>query len=116
MCYNCHGNQMDTLRTYNEILQTQKFCFEKWNTTSINHLIISMSNHDGNECKRVAIELYKKFLEWYKINKSDGFFPINGIEKMYSKSVLNNILKISETNNDEIQIMELINNFLEKSL
>lgn len=99
MCYQCHDG-VSVAKQYAEMLENNKFKFDQWNTTSIGHLIISMSDHDGKECKDSAIKVYKKFLEWYEDNKEDNYFPNSGMEQMYSQDCLKNILEIIENNSD----------------
>lgn len=116
MCYKCHGTPENTQKELTTLLKSKDFKFNIWNTTSVNHLLISMSNHDGLECRNLAIQIYKKYLEWYEENKKDNYFSECGIEQMYSLSCLKNILIITENNLEEKEetLSKLFSNEIEK--
>ena len=97
MCYECHGTPESTIADFKELITSNNYRFEEWNTTSVNHLIIAMSGHDGPEAKWLAIHIFKQFLNWYD-TKKNNYFPKNGMEQMYSRECLNNILKLIEQN------------------
>ena len=114
MCYECHGTKKQVLEGLIKLSQQKDFHFEKWNTTSISGLFISMTGHDGDDCRRLAIQVYKEFLIWYS-DKKDNYFLVHGTEQMWSISCLKKILIIVEENNDKEKevIEEMIENELE---
>lgn len=102
MCMQCHSFLSDTqvLAELNQSLNSEKEEFDQWNTTSVSHVLIAMSGHNGPVCKKVAIKLLQRFLNWYKKNKKDNYYPRCGIEKMYPKKCYSSIIKIANDNPD----------------
>ena len=75
MCLYCHEKlSNETLKE--QIMESMKDpCFEKWNLTSLQHLNIIISGHDGEEAAILAKELFQSYLKWLdnkiiEINKS----------------------------------------------
>ena len=101
MCYICHSENKDQIQQQfkNELKKSQKTC-HMWNTTSINHLLLSTSNNDGCQSQRLSIQLLENFYIWYKNNRLDKYLPDNGMEKMYSKQCISNLLEITRYNQD----------------
>ena len=71
--------------------------FIDWNTTSVNHILITLSGHNGNKNKILAIQLLSEFIEFLK-NKSINYYPKNGLDVMYSYDKLSNILEYVKLN------------------
>jgi hypothetical protein len=61
------------------IYSSKEYKFNDWNTTSVNHLIISMSNQDCPVCKEIATKILKEFVKWYEKNKNYNYFPEYGL-------------------------------------
>jgi hypothetical protein len=115
MCYSCHGtNPEETLKQLTEMFAKKNYEFENFNTTSVNHLIISMSGHDSKECQTLAIKIYKEFLNWYE-TQENNYFPKHGMEQQYSYECLKNILSNIEKNLDakEEDIMKMVTEEIE---
>jgi|APSaa5957512622_1039677.scaffolds.fasta_scaffold89528_2 hypothetical protein len=94
---------LNELRELNEMLDTGIFEFEDWNTSNIGELLILMSNYRGPECKSASIRVFEEFLKWYSDNKRDKYIPERGLETMYSKKCLRNLLKIAkDDSSDEV--------------
>lgn len=115
MCISCHGTPEDTLKELTNIYSTKDYKFNDWNTTSVNHLIISMSNHDGPKCKEIATKILKEFVKWYEKNKNDNYFPECGLEQMYSLGCLNELIYLSIANKDmdDKKLMKLFSDVIE---
>ena len=65
--------------------------YERWNTTSVDHILLSLEGNDDEKCQRLALEILEGFLVWYKNNKYDRYYPDHGLQAMYSYSCLENI-------------------------
>lgn len=97
MCYICRSkNKEAILKQLTYELEYAPKIFHLWNTTSVNHLIISISNNDGCHNQKLSVKILEKFLKWYKNNRTDKYLPKYGIERMYSKKCVQNLLKITE--------------------
>ena len=108
------GNE-EVIKQLKEILD-DKFHFEKWNTTSVSHIIIALTGHNGSEGKKLSIKIFENFLSWYEMNKQDKYIPFYGTECMYSKQccrILLNIVKDSIGMSKE-EIGQLFNNEINK--
>lgn len=100
MCLDCHGTSADVLAQLKQLQERKEYGFYQWNTTSVNHLLIAMSNHDGAECRDLAVDIMKEFIVWYKANRYDHYLPVYGVVRMYSTECLENIVKFVEENPD----------------
>lgn len=100
MCNQCHQHlrKDEILRQLKEGLENPQY--EQWNKTSVNHIFISLSNYDGQECKNLAKQNLEGFLKWYETNKDDCYMPSQGIQNMYSKQTIKNVLTFSKENNN----------------
>jgi hypothetical protein len=38
--------------------------FEKWNTTSVSHVAIAATGHNGEPARKMGLELLSRFIEW----------------------------------------------------
>ena len=61
--------------------------FVKWNTTSLSHIKITALGFNGPEARKLAIEVFKRFIEWRK-SQPRYFVPPTGVEEMPSVSEL----------------------------
>jgi hypothetical protein len=93
MCFKCHPTDNDkVLKDLKEMINTNTYDFDKWNTTSIDHLFISASGQDGHEAKKLSQEILKKFTNWYIDYKNDRYLPITGLYPMYPQEALTKII------------------------
>ena len=76
--------------------------FNKWNTTSVSHVAIAATGHNGEEARKLGLDLLLKFIEWRR-TKPDGYMPESGIESMFTVYDLERIYKIA----DEKKLNEL---------
>ena len=100
MCYECHGTPEETLAELKDTFASGDFKFDAWNTTSVNHLLISMGGQDGPECKQLATQLLTKFVEWYETNRKDNYFPEYEVEQMLSLECLQGLIQVVKDNPD----------------
>lgn len=84
MCLQCHQMyNSDTL--YDELcnmLETP--LFDKWNTTTLGHLFIAATGHNGMHNKEISLCLLEQYLDWYLTFGYECYFPTNGLEPMPS--------------------------------
>lgn len=74
MCQLCHGTDVaGTVKEYTNTLANPEF--NKWNTTSVNHILISLSGQDGHEARQLALQLMENFLEWHKMAGANLIAP-----------------------------------------
>lgn len=108
MCFQCHMGLTDEQIT-NQLRETvENPSFEKWNTTSVSHLAIAATGHNGEPARQLGLELLLKFIEWRR-TKPDGYMPESGIESMFTVYDLERIYKISnEKKLDELEKFEPI--------
>jgi hypothetical protein len=82
--------------------------FDKWNTTSVSHAAISATGHNGEEARKLGLELLKRFIEWRR-TKPDGYMPESGLESMFTVYDLERIYKIADEKKlDELETFEPI--------
>lgn len=121
MCKECYGGERDKERYKKELVSlvhdniyVKYEIFESFNTTSIEHLWISMYS-DDNEIRGLSYKLLQEFLKWYELNKPDSYAPTHGLCYMYSKKMIADIVdgyNINSTS-DDIQtfISECVKDF-----
>lgn len=112
MCKECHEKMSpeEILRQIKDtlnVVSNNVAEFENWNTTSVSHLVITMSGQDGIEAKEIAVKLFEKFLNWYEWRKWDEYFPKKGLENMYPKKCLRKLLEIVRNSSYEIHPKDL---------
>ena len=92
MCWKCHQfiSNEDINQQIKEGLEKKDFNY--YNTTSINHIIIVASGYNGDENKQLAIQLLEEF-SIFLTTKPKNYIPINGLEPMFTKEYLDNIIK-----------------------
>lgn len=101
MCYICHSDNKEViLKALKNELEKSSETYHLWNTTSINHILTTMSNNDGCYNQQMSVKILEKFLKWYKTNKPDKYLPKNGNQKMYSKKCIQNLLYETLHNTD----------------
>jgi hypothetical protein len=110
MFFECHVTDEEILKELTDKLNKEKIDFERWNSTSISHLFIILTNHNGKECQELGTQLIKKFLLWYEENKEDRYSPSFGSTKMYSLTCLENIVYYVENHKEnQKKLCKLIN-------
>jgi hypothetical protein len=86
MCRQCHSGLSDeTVKAQlQESLDNPQF--EKWNTTSLSHILIAAEGVNGPEVRVIALELAEKFYQWF-LGPTNGtweyaftYVPENGLE------------------------------------
>lgn len=87
MCLNCHQFMCDDdiLQQLEEAITNNQF--DRWNTTSIGHMLLVASGFNGAKCRNLALTILNQFIKWYN-DKPDGYLPSHGIEPMYSKKYI----------------------------
>ena len=70
MCIKCHSCLSNNiiLKHLKEELDNGEKNFPIYNSTSINHIIISASGYNGCDIRNKAITLLNKYNEWLKLN------------------------------------------------
>ena len=99
MCIKCHQNMSDEMVKKQLMESLDNPRFELWNMTSLNHLMLSMSGHNGREVAILSYELLKMYDSWLKESGKEmalGYFLGLG------ESVVES-LKISEITDEEIK-------------
>lgn len=80
MCKTCRG----PIDSFMKEIQSDNHQFKRWNTTSVNMVIITIIENEATQKqKQICRDLLKKFLEWYKKNKKDEYTPDHGFTAMY---------------------------------
>lgn len=111
---NENNNIKNELEMMNKI-KNKSLLFEKFNTTSISKLLVSMSGNNGVKCEKLSISLYKKFVTWYSTNKKDCYFPETGFIHMYPLKSLKTIINIYEDREIQTNKLDLFTNEINKS-
>ncbi len=108
MCFQCHMGLTDEQIT-NQLRETvENPSFEKWNTTSVSHVAIAATGHNGEPAREMGLELLLKFIEWRR-TKPDGYMPESGLESMFTVYDLERIYKIADEKKlDELETFEPI--------
>lgn len=87
MCRQCHNSLSDS-----QVLSQMKEAetdphFEEWNTSSVSHVLIAASGHNGTEAADIANKILDDF-EIYLKTKPYKYLPKNGVESMVSVNEL----------------------------
>lgn len=119
MCMQCHGFLSDAqvLIELNQAVDCKGKEFEQWNTTSVSHILIAASGHNGEVCKKVAVKVLQRFYDWYEKNKNDSYVPRCGIERMYPKRCFLDIINIIKDNPNKTdkELLELCGKNIEEA-
>lgn len=118
MCIHCHQRQDPNIiiqQLKAGILNPQ---FEKWNTTSLSHVLLSIRGLDGDEGHATGLILADMFCKWYG-GWSNGLWeyfmtysPPYGIEAFPKYSEIKKMIdnaKIYYENNKHLKREEMIN-------
>jgi len=72
MCNQCHQKVADVnvLEQWTEALENPQF--ERWNSTSLNHLYLTCYGVNGLKAQTVALKLLANFIEWGKTSDNYG--------------------------------------------
>ena len=93
MCLQCHQHLTDeeVIRQFSESVSADGTVtaelakFDKWNTTSLSHVLITGLGYNGLVAQNLAIKIYSAFLDWAKTQPKWGNErPVSGIECMPS--------------------------------
>lgn len=87
MCLSCHSHYSDKELESELINILNKPRFKTFNTTSIDHLLISASGYNNAKCRELSLIILDRFLLWY-IDKKDRYMPKHGIINMYPKKYI----------------------------
>lgn len=90
----------------------QKPSFERWNTTSVEHLVVDLSGANGMEASELARKLLESYVEWYKNNREDMYLPTMGLERMYSLDKMVEMLACTIDDNKQSENLTLLMNVL----
>ena len=74
MCFMCHMGFTDEDIIGHLKETTQNPQFEKWNTASVSHVAIAGAGYNGEEARKLGLDLLLKFIEWRR-TKPDGYMP-----------------------------------------
>ena len=108
MCIKCHQGISDEemIKSLEEVNDDE---FIRWNTTSISHIKLAALGFNGPEARILAIEVFKRFIEWRK-TQPIYYSPPTGVEEMPLVSQLEQDLfyfRISSPNySDKHSILE----------
>lgn len=69
----------------------------RWNTTSVDHLILVTLGSYGHEARTLAFDILEGFVSWYGRNQYDGYIPNSGFTPMYSRASLNDAIQWLKT-------------------
>ena len=108
MCLKCHNN-LDAKYVLKMLIDTlENPSFDKWNTTSLNHTVISALGNESLQCRKLAIELLEKFIEYRKNKPSkptnyskifkDWYYYI--YEKITGKKAMRSIQDLFDNQDD----------------
>lgn len=102
MCFECHLNLSD-----NFILQSlqDNHDFIKWNSTSINHLIMSSSGFNGSKNRYLSLNLLIKYYAWNNKNLKQTYMKQIELEQTI-RYLLHNSLTVKNP--------QLLTNYLTK--
>jgi hypothetical protein len=87
MCRQCHSGLSDetVIAQLKEALENPQY--EKWNTTSLSHMIIAIEGTNGAEAHDLGLQLAEGFLEWF-LGSTNGawemvqtYIPKSGFEQ-----------------------------------
>ena len=105
MCRQCHAGLSDeTVKTQlQESLDNPQF--EKWNTTSLSHILIAAEGENGPEARAIALELAEKFYNWF-LGPSNGawqyvltYTPNSGLEPFPHSSEIRKMIDEARAKN-----------------
>lgn len=103
MCFQCHMGFTDE-QVVAQLREESNF--EGWNTTSVSHVAISATGHNGETARQLGLELLRGFIEWRR-TKPDGYMPESGMESMFTVHDLERIYKIAQEEKlDELEKFE----------
>ena len=91
MCLQCHS-QGSTVEELKEILENPEF--ERWNTTSLGHILLSIHGLDGDAVHDLANQLAEKFYTWYLGNtrgiwqKFSRYTPPHGLDPFPHSTII----------------------------
>ena len=87
MCLQCHSKMSDQQMVEQLLSALKEPRYEQWNTTSINHMLITACGYNGLEARALSLRLLSGFLAWYR-SQADRYLPSSGLEAMYSVKYL----------------------------
>jgi hypothetical protein len=113
MCLQCSDNisQEDRISQLKELVKNGTE-FELFNTTSVMILFYSCLEMYGPECKELAIQVLRDFVDWYYNNKQICYMPYHGIEPMYHPKVIEEMLNWCEDQENYINREKPMTNFV----
>jgi hypothetical protein len=82
MCHKCHQHisHEDAIVQLQEVTADPRF--EMWNTTLIYHIFQFALGSHGPQARVLSLEILNKFYKWYADNKTDGYLPRCGLQRM----------------------------------
>ena len=83
MCELCHSKLSDETVLGQLTHSLKNPNFDQWNTTSLGHVLISASGKNGEEARKVAIQLAEEFYKWY-VGPSNGIWELFGAYRPHS--------------------------------
>ena len=93
MCFQCHLRISDD-EIYNQLTNiTNKYDFDQWNTTSVNHMLFICLGYNGSSNKDLGIKIMSEFIKYLE-TKPEHYLPGSGVEPMYSSAEIKKRLNI----------------------
>jgi len=90
------------IKQMKELLEQNDDIFEEFNTTSVMILFYSCLEIYGQECKELAIQVLRRFVDWCYIHKNLYYMPNHGLEPMYHPKVIEHMLNWCEQQDEYI--------------
>lgn len=109
MCIKCHNNMSD-VEIQKNLEGTNSSNFDLFNMTSIVHLIFSSSGYNGEENRRLSINLLIKYYNW-NINNHKTLISSENLDKIVNYLQNNKI-----TGKNETELLDYISYFKELNI
>jgi hypothetical protein len=93
------------------LVNNNLYNFELFNTTSVMMLFYSCIEMYGLECKQLAIQVLRNFVDWYYDNKQNGYMPERGLEPMYHPRLIEEMLNWCEEQDEYLNKEDAMTKF-----
>lgn len=89
MCKQCHSQFTDEQIIAQLEISQKDPQYGKWNETSISHMVICASGHNGPKAKEMSIALLRGFIEYASVDGAE-------LENFWSKLSKENLTELSK--------------------
>jgi len=105
MCLKCHAGLSDETISLQlqEQLDKDIINYTIYNSTSINHIIVAASGHNGLDVRNKAITLLNNYYEWLTSNRQYILDPLLSPERLI---VIIEKIKLSHINHNDLESLE----------